>query len=479
MTKMTLKASNDNHDVEAALHAAFRQAVTERVGPNADFAAREVAGLELANELCREDQQEELLRRSVMFMGDEVWIDGKRYKRHDKTKLRNGHYHGLCGGLMVPCALFREADVRNGPTVVPLELDAGLMERMTPALANAVGHGYAWDPSRTTHEAMLVVHRVPPSRSTTERAAKRLGAAMEDAMDHIEPLIRVQETLPEGAVGISIGLDRTSVPMEEPASPDKKPSKRTAPYIRAVPAPIEVNYRMAYVGTLSVFDRDGRALLTRRYGIAGDRDPEELVARLQVDLRHLHAQDPSLSVVALMDGAPEMWKLVRAGLRAETSVSTWDEAIDWHHVTERFADAMRCAKLTKGWRDKQLAAWSKMLDEDDDAIDHIEQYIISLRDGACGDARVKLDDHVTFIANNKDRMRYATLRAKRFPVGSGVTEGACKSLVMIRAKACGQRWHDDGIDALLVLRGLLLSDRLPQAIILLRRDYTATVRLAA
>jgi hypothetical protein len=50
---------------------------------------------------------------------------------------------------------------------------------------------------------------------------------------------------------------------------------------------------------------------------------------------------------------------------------------------------------------------------------------------------------------------------------------------MIRAKACGQRWHDDGIDALLLLRGMQLSGRLPQAMQLLRRNYTATVRLAA
>lgn len=50
---------------------------------------------------------------------------------------------------------------------------------------------------------------------------------------------------------------------------------------------------------------------------------------------------------------------------------------------------------------------------------------------------------------------------------------------MIRAKACGQRWHDDGIDALLTLRGLLLSDRLQQATELLRRQHSATVKLVA
>lgn len=201
--------------------------------------------------------------------------------------------------------------------------------------------------------------------------------------------------------------------------------------------------------------------------------------RLMADLRRHHAQDPTLQVAALMDGAPETWNLSRAALRAEPSVTTWNEGIDRHHLAERLANALREAHLTKGWREKQLEVWSTRLDEDDAAIDDIETYITSLRDGLRGEARKKLSEHVTYIANNKDRMRYASLRAKCVPIGSGATEGACKSLVMVRAKACGQRWHDDGIDALLVMRGLHLSDRLPRTMELLRRKNTAVVRFAA
>jgi hypothetical protein len=36
-------------------------------------------------------------------------------------------------------------------------------------------------------------------------------------------------------------------------------------------------------------------------------------------------------------------------------------------------------------------------------------------------------------------MRYAELVARGLPVGSGATEGACKSLVQVRAKSCSQR----------------------------------------
>lgn len=481
MTSMTAQAENDNQDVDAVdeeLREAFRRVVDGRVGCSLDFAVREAAGLELANELCREDQERDLQQRSAMFLGDTLSIDGKLYRRHSK-RTPKAKYGGLCGTLVVPRALYREVGVRNGPTVVPLELDAGLLERATPALASAVAQGYAQEPSRQVHTSMAGCYRQPPSRSTTERMSKAIGGAMAAALHRVEPVIRANERLPEAAHALSVGLDRTSVPMEEPAGSDKIPVKRTTPRIRKTPEPVEVNYRMAYVGTFCVVDADGRALVTRRYGIAGNMDPNEILQSLHADLSHALQLDPSLPIGLVQDGAPEMWNLTRDMLSQVPELDEWFEAIDRHHLLERLGDALRCGGLTEAWRKQQLRAWNESLDQDDATIDAIEDNIRQLRDGLKGEPRRKLSEHLTYLKNNKDRMRYAAIRRAGLPVGSGATEGACKSLVMIRTKACGQRWHDDGIDAVLLLRGLSLSDRLPQAMDLLRRDYSATVRLAA
>jgi hypothetical protein len=40
------------------------------------------------------------------------------------------------------------------------------------------------------------------------------------------------------------------------------------------------------------------------------------------------------------------------------------------------------------------------------------------------------------------------------PMGSGVTEGACKSLISARTKRCGQRWQKRGIESVFALRWL-------------------------
>ena len=70
------------------------------------------------------------------------------------------------------------------------------------------------------------------------------------------------------------------------------------------------------------------------------------------------------------------------------------------------------------------------------------------------DGQELLLDNLTFIENNGDRMRYVDLREAGLPIGSGATEGACKSLVSCRAKRSGQRWHGEGVAAVLTLRAI-------------------------
>jgi hypothetical protein len=61
----------------------------------------------------------------------------------------------------------------------------------------------------------------------------------------------------------------------------------------------------------------------------------------------------------------------------------------------------------------------------------------------------------------------------------GATEGACKSVVMMRTKGSGQRWHEDGVSAALTLRAVYLSERLPTLWSHLAADYSADVQAAA
>ena len=56
-------------------------------------------------------------------------------------------------------------------------------------------------------------------------------------------------------------------------------------------------------------------------------------------------------------------------------------------------------------------------------------------------------------------MAYAALREDGFPIGSGVVEAACKTLVTQRLKRSGMRWSNVGGLAILTFRSLLQSGR--------------------
>ena len=118
------------HEPARAVARALRNAVDAKVGVAASFEAREVAALELTNEATRLFLRDDLVAIADRH-GDQVEVDGVIYHRHQPGTVT---YFTLCGSLEIDRWTYREMGIRNGPTIVPLELEAGLVEHGTPAL---------------------------------------------------------------------------------------------------------------------------------------------------------------------------------------------------------------------------------------------------------------------------------------------------------------------------------------------------------
>ncbi len=145
-------------------------ATLRHVLPPSGFADRERAALEIGNELVRCALEDDLRELSAGY-GDDVRVDGVLYRRHEDATVT---YHGLVGPMAISRATYRKVGVRNGPTVVPLELETGLVEHATPALALSIAHGYALHDMRQHLELLAAAQRNPaPSRTTLERIARR------------------------------------------------------------------------------------------------------------------------------------------------------------------------------------------------------------------------------------------------------------------------------------------------------------------
>ena len=363
----------------ATLFAAFEAAMAEQPGP---FRDREVGALRLANEMVRQWMQCELSQIGARFE-DEVRVDGRRYRRHASGLRR---YHSLCGPVVVRRDSYRLVGMHDGPTVIPLEIEAGIHENATPALASSVLQGFATMPLRQYEDEMREAHRVVPARSTLERIGKQLGAAIRDQAPTLEAIVREAEILPPGARSISVGIDRTSVPMAEPAPGRRR--VRTKPYVRRAPAPVTVAYRMAYVATLAVHDHQREVIKSIRITATAAEGPAVLMMRLGAELQHLRAQGPRLPLVAVQDGAPELWNLLEGWL--ETLGEHADlELIDRYYVDERLAQA--CQAIDPVGGDRLLRRWRAALERSDTAMRTICQQIHTLIYGA-GDEQLPWAD---------------------------------------------------------------------------------------
>lgn len=476
LTRTELFAKPEVKEALKKLKTAAREAL-----PATSFAQREEAMPAIFEEAQRGLVEEELQGLADGF-GELLLVDGVEYKQHEPGLVQ---YYCLGGTIRVRRCTYRRVDIRNGPTVVPLELVAGLAEGATPALAYNVLHGYGQRDMRQHGEALAAAHRVPPARATLERMAKRLANVADEAAPRVEALVRQAERLPDGARAVCIGLDRTSVPMaeERPACAPAKPArKRRKPRKRRASKPIDVNFRMAYVGTVSIVDEHGEALVTRRYAAPACDDAATLVAKMTADVRAAVRRDPNLAVGTVQDGAPEMWALTRAGLsklREQGVIARWVEGIDRYHLLERLGAALELIEPNATERSRQLSDWNERLDAQDSAIDSIERQLESHYVSLPSGKRDQLWEHLVYIANNKDRMRYVSLSSSNLPIGSGVTESAAKTVVGRRAKNSGQRWSEPGLRGALTLRALHQSGRLPRFWSYLSRRYVANIAEAA
>ncbi len=202
---------------------------------------------------------------------------------------------------------------------------------------------------------------------------------------------------------------------------------------------------------------------------------------MTADVRAALKRRPMLSVGIVQDGAPEMWNRTREGLetlREEGVLGHWHEGIDRYHLLERLAQALQIVGLDADERKRTLDSWREMFDVSDSTIDDIHRFLRARYSSLGANDREALWEHLRYIRNNKDRMRYVALRGAGLPVGSGVTESTAKTVIGHRAKGAGQRWREAGLRGVVTLRALHQSCRLPAFWSRLSRGYTANVEAA-
>ena len=86
-----------------------------------------------------------------------------------------------------------------------------------------------------------------------------------------------------------------------------------------------------------------------------------------------------------------------------------------------------------------------------------------------------LEASLAYFTNNQHRMKYAEPKRKNYPIGSGVVEASCKTLVDQRLKRAGVSWQLNGGQAILTFRSLIKSSRFERAWLIIEKNYKQVV----
>lgn len=197
--------------------------------------------------------------RGLDPVAERIVVDGVEYQRMRDASV--GRYEALDGVAEFLRHLYRQVGVRNGPTVDPIALRAGVIDGLTPCAVEAVGQLVQALPTREAHQVATAMHVLGIGRASLQRRAESLGARWEEhRFEGADACVRAVE-LPREATAISVSVDRVSTPMAEP-----KPRPVGRPKKNAPKRPLEVVYRMAYCGVITWYDADGKPLGCIRYG---------------------------------------------------------------------------------------------------------------------------------------------------------------------------------------------------------------------
>jgi len=384
-------------------------------------------------------------------------IDGVDYRRlNAKTPRR--HVATLLGTVTLWRHGYRVSDRKSAePVVFPLERTLGLIQGATPALAEAAARYFAEGGAtqRAALDRLKCQHGVRWGAERLRAAAAEVAAAMagirkELRVEHLLALLR-QAEVSRGSTRPVLSVGRDGITLRE--------------------------YRCRFfehasVGTVSVYDRAGKRLGT----VYLAHTPEPLQPAMTRQLTKLiegvlAAWDGPMPRLAYVtdcgDNEVSFYRNVLRSMRHPRTGEQlrWQRVVDFYHTSERLW-AMAAALF--GADGRAATAWAKrmakLLQKQNGPFRVLHAAARLRKERKLPKGREKAYRKAYEYIRKRTRfMQYAEYARVKIPLGSGVTEAACKTVVTQRLKLSGLRWTKAGALVVLDLRVMLLSGIWPEA----------------
>src|SRR5713101_42212 len=380
----------------------------------------------------------------------EVHFESSPYRRLSKKTPQE--VSTLFGPITLRRLGYRAAPGVGEPVLFPLCRQLGLVQGATPALVERVAH-YQAESGATQKQTLARLRRehglnwgVKRLRQVTEFVAVAMEEHQSEAQ--VEQLLRwltqAQASRGRHRPVLSVGRDGITLGLRI-----KKGSL----------------YEVATTGTITVYDRRGRRLGT--VYLAYTPEPgqgtmsAQLTRLLQEVLQRWEGPLPRLSYVTdAGDNETTYYKKVlrrlrhpRTGQRLE-----WFWVVDYYHASERL---WKMAEALFGVGQRSWA-WARKMQKSllkPSGVSRVLHSAAALRSRVQlrGKRLADFKRAYKYLQTRRKHLRYADYRRQGLPIGSGVTEAACKTVYTQRLKLSGMRWKKAGAQTILTLRVILLS----------------------
>ena len=387
----------------------------------------------------------------------EVLIDGVRHRRVLRCSQA---YLTASGPVSIERSLYStRADSERA--VSPMETRAGVIEGYwTPLAAKQAVWAVTHLVPRESQEMFELLGGMKPSRSALDLLPKKLSEGWEVCRLTFEAELRAEERVPKEAVTVAVSLDGVMVPMRD--------GDRQAKRQRAVEAAKRLRgpagYQEVGCATLSFYDRWGFRQRTIRMGQMPETKKQTLKAQLKAELSAILRARPDLKIVKIADGAIDNWTFLSCEL------PRGHEIVDFYHAAEHLHAALVAAYGEGSLKcEAQFEKLRHVLRHETRGSAKVIRALIHLRDTHPRSQKIRTV--LGYFRHNRKRMKYGSWARRHLPIGSGVTEAACKTLVTERMKRSGMRWRHEGGQAILTFRGWAQSDRFERGWAILAQTY--------
>jgi hypothetical protein len=355
--------------------------------------------------------------------GSNIEFGGVKFYPHGQREPKE--FQSPYGAIVVQRYVYQTS--AGGKRFVPLDHDARIVGTCTPKFAKMVSSKYACDGAPGVQRDLHDNHNRPIALSFIKNVSDLVGTiaiAKEEVWAYRLP------EFPKAVSSISVGLDGTCLNM------------------------MEDGWREAMCGTISFYAKDGDRLHTIYTAASPEYGKAKFLAKFGSEVDKAVNLFPKKTVVGLADGAASNWGFLSKCADVLT--------VDFWHMSEylaKAANAMFPGKSNTQQRHEWLEDTCHKAKHNSGAISRIlkELNAFGQEKTMHAEDRKQLQTTITYLTNHKSKMQYHKNVAENLPIGSGVTEAACKAIVKNRMCKGAARWKEEGAEVVLTIRSIHMT----------------------